>query len=227
MGLRNWLQRRGINKSSIQDRMYRSITSRWFLKLYFTPKQRSAIVRMRDPVRYGTVCLAIEQLLKNQVPGSLAECGVYKGFMSKFVHERIPDRPLYLFDTFQGFDKRDSNTNSDDRFKDTSEESVLGTIGDTHNIIIRKGFFPETSSGLENERFAFVMIDFDKYEPTLAALKFFYQRTNPGGFIFVHDYSSPESGWACSKALDEFLIDKPEKPIPIPDAWGTALFRKI
>jgi len=81
--------------------------------------------------------------------------------------------------------------------------------------------------GLEDERFAFVMIDFDRYEPTLAALKFFYSRVSPGGFIFVHDYNSPESDWACFRALTEFLADKSEKPVCIPDAWGTALFRKL
>ena len=35
------------------------------------------------------------------------------------------------------------------------------------------------------------------------------------------------SDWACSRALNEFLSGKPEKPILIPDAWGTALLRKI
>jgi O-methyltransferase len=227
MSLRNYLRQKGINRNNIIEIFLRSVTSRWFLILYLTSRRRRAIVQTGDPVRYGTVCLAIEQLSKTGVPGSLAECGVYKGLMSKFIHENFPDRMLYLFDTFQGFAIRDSNTKNDDRFKDTSEESVLKCIGDTHNISIRKGLFPETAIGLENERFSFVLIDFDKYESTLEALKFFYPRTNSGGFIFVHDYSSPESVWACSKALNEFLVDKQEKPILIPDSWGTALFRKF
>lgn len=71
------------------------------------------------------------------------------------------------------------------------------------------------------------MIDFDKYDPTMAALSFFYDRVNPGGYVFVHDYNSPESGWACSKALNLFLKDKPEKPIGLPDAGGSAVFRKL
>ncbi len=227
MSLRNYLRQRGINKNNIIEILLRSITSRWFLILYLTSQRRRTIVQTGDPVRYGTVGLAIEQLSKAEVPGSLAECGVYKGLMSKFIHENLPDRTLFLFDTFQGFSSRDSNTQNDNRFKDTSVEGILKIIGDSHNISIRKGFFPETAVGLKNERFSFVMIDFDKYESTLEALKFFYPRTNSGGFIFVHDYSSPESDWACSRALNKFLVDKPEKPILIPDSWGTALFRKI
>ena len=35
------------------------------------------------------------------------------------------------------------------------------------------------------------------------------------------------SNQAVSRATDEFLADKAEKVIEIPDTWGTALFRKI
>jgi O-methyltransferase len=171
--------------------------------------------------------LAFEQLSKDQIPGSLAECGVYKGWLSRFIHNMVPDRQLFLFDTFRGFDSRDSSAHGDERFRDTSEQSVLDCIGSTENIIVRKGYFPETSVGLEDEGFAFVMIDFDKYEPTLAALQFFYPRVSRGGFVFVHDYNSPESDWACSRALNAFLADKVEESICIPDAWGSALFRKL
>ncbi|MDD4274328.1 MAG: macrocin O-methyltransferase [Desulfobacter postgatei] len=222
-----WFSKRGISRRGIKNILCRSLYSKWFLIPYWSPLQRRASINTDDPVRYGTVDLAIEQIINDKVPGSLAECGVFEGSMSKFIHERIPDKAFFLFDTFQGFDERDSEGLSDTRFRNTSEQKVLNNIGNTQNIIIRKGFFPETSKGLEDEDFAFVMIDFDKYKPTLAALEFFYQRTNSGGFIFVHDYNSPESNWACSRALNEFLSDKTEKPILIPDSWGTALFRKI
>jgi O-methyltransferase len=180
-----------------------------------------------DPVRYGTIYLALRQVFENRVTGETAECGVYKGTTSKFLHEIFPDRKLCLFHIFRGSDTRDSGGGMDDRLDDTSEEIVLANIVDTSNAVVRKRYFPETAEGLEGERFCLVMIDFDKYEPTLAALRFFYPRVTSGGFIFVHDYNSPESGWACSRALNSFLSDKPEKPVTIPDAWGTALFRKI
>ncbi len=225
--LKNWLRAKGISKANLRWLKFSGLSKEWLMKPYLNRQQRRMIVLSGDPIRYGTIFLSLEQVQKQGIPGHLAECGVYKGALSKFIHSIIPERPLFLFDTFQGFDSRDSNTNSDNRFSDSSVEMVLQTIGDANNVKIRKGFFPETASGLEEERFAFVMIDFDKYEPTLAALEFFYPRVNMGGFIFVHDYNSPESGWACSKALNGFLADKPEKPIGIPDSWGTALFRKI
>ncbi|MBS0265848.1 MAG: class I SAM-dependent methyltransferase [Planctomycetes bacterium] len=199
---------------------------RWFLRTKFGIEQQRELVVLGDPVRYGTVRLALDQVDVNLIPGALAECGVYKGVLSKFIHERLPNRTFYLFDTFAGFDERDSDSKGDLRFRDTSAEQVLNHIGETCNVIVRQGYFPETAHGLEAERFAFVMLDFDKYEPTLAALEFFYPRMSAGGFIFIHDYSSPESDWACSRAVDTFLADKPEKPLLIPDAWGTAVFRK-
>lgn len=197
------------------------------LKPYITDEQRDKIVEMNDPVRYGTIFLAMDTIQKENITGDIAECGVWRGYTSKFLHELMPGRQLYLFDTFSGFDTRDSDTKNDDRFMETSEEEVLKYIGDSRNLVVRKGYFPESAAGLEKEKFAFVMADFDKYDPTLAALEFFYTKVTPGGFIFVHDYNSPESDWACSKAVSEFLKDKPEKIISIPDTWGTGLFRKV
>lgn len=228
MNPRERLQRSGLTRNRLRWISRQRVASDWLLKPTFTTEQRRTIVMTAgDPVRYGTIMLAIEQIRKDGVTGALAECGVYRGHLSKFLHEQMPERILYLFDTFEGFDPRDSDSADDQRFQDTSERHVIDFIGNSHNLVVRKGYFPETALGLENERFALCVLDFDKYEPTLAALQFFYARTEPGGFIFVHDYSSPESNWACSKALDGFLADKTEYLMLIPDAWGTAFFRKL
>jgi O-methyltransferase len=59
-----------------------------------------------------------------------------------------------------------------------------------------------------------------------SGLEFFYPRLTPGGFLVLHDYSSLE--WdGAEKAIDEFLADKPERVIPIPDKSGTVVLRKI
>lgn len=227
MDIKNWTRKKRLNRSNLLWPFYRPLMSRWMLAHYYSEEQRHTVCKNGDPIRYGTINLALDQILAERIPGALVECGVHKGILSKYLHECIPEKKFFLFDTFQGFDLRDSDTEADNRFKDTSVEEVLDYIGNKNNIVVRKGFFPETSTGLENERFAFVMIDFDKYEPTLAALQFFYSRTEKGGYIFVHDYNSPESNWACKRALDSFLEDKPEKSIAIPDGGGSVVFRKI
>ena len=59
-----------------------------------------------------------------------------------------------------------------------------------HKCIIRKGLFPKTLAGLENEKYAFVSIDVDLKESILAGLQYFYPRLNKGGYIFLHDYNN-------------------------------------
>jgi O-methyltransferase len=223
------LYKPSLGISNVKNLLRKRLTNSWFLIAYFNKSQRDSIRLNGDPVRYGHFLLALEQIEKEKIEGSFAECGVFQGSLSKFIHENAPTREYFLFDTFEGFDERDLATfdNNDKRFQDTSEAAVLNRIGNTDNIVVRKGFFPETTVGMKETRFALAILDFDKYKPTLAALEYFYERMSTGGFIFVHDYSSPESDWACSKALNKFLEDKQEYAILMPDSWGSAVIRKV
>jgi hypothetical protein len=54
----------------------------------------------------------LKALDERGTPGALAELGVYKGNSAKILHLASPMRKLYLFDTFEGFDARDVNTES-------------------------------------------------------------------------------------------------------------------
>lgn len=196
----------------------------------FPPYDRAvhkAVISSKDPIRYAMIALAIDTIKKDRIDGSFAEVGVYKGETSRIIHALDPGRSFYLFDTFEGFPSSDLEVGSDSRFQDTSVEIVKDVIGDMNNIILRKGYFPETAKGLEDETFSFVMLDLDLYKPTLAGLEFFYPRVRTGGYIFAHDYNSPESNHAVSRAVDEFLKDKPEKAIGVPDKWGSVMFRKV
>jgi O-methyltransferase len=94
-------------------------------------------------------------------------------------------------------------------------------------VHIRAGFFPETVVGLEAERFAFVVLDVDKYQATLSGLDFFYPRLVRGGYCFLHDYNNEESERGVSRALGTFLKGKAELPIECADSWGSVIFRKI
>ncbi|MDD5438731.1 MAG: macrocin O-methyltransferase [Candidatus Omnitrophica bacterium] len=178
-----------------------------------------------DPVRFGAVWLAIDDIEKTHIAGAFAEAGVYQGKLSRYIHENAPGRKLYLFDTFEGFPGKYLKGKKDERFTDTSAAMVREILGDSDNILIRKGVFPETARDLDKETFAFVSIDFDLYESTLAALRFFYPRMSKGGYIFLHDYANPESEFGVSKATSEFLGDKPGRVIRIPDACGSAIIK--
>ena len=175
-----------------------------------------------DPVRHGTMALALERIRRESIPGAIAELGVYRGYVSRFLHEQAPERALYLFDTFDGF--RD---NQDSRFRNTSIEIVKERLKNLDNVEFRVGLFPGTAKGLEHERFSFVLFDADKYDVAMASFEFFYPRISPGGYFFLPDFNSSESDWSVSKATRDFLQGKPESIVEIPDICGTALFRKI
>lgn len=184
------------------------------------------IIKSGDPIRYSTIAMAIQTIFRENILGDFAEAGVYQGSTSRILHLLAPEKKLYLFDTFEGFPKSDIDR-EDERFRDTDMEFVKRNIGNLDNIIFKKGYVPATFAGLEKEKFAFVMLDMDIYKPTLASLEFFYSRISRGGYLFAHDYNSPESDYAIKRAFTEFMADKQELLIEIPDKWGSILFRKL
>jgi len=89
-----------------------------------------------------------------------------------------------------------------------------------------KGYFPDTAKGLEDERFAFVMLDLDLFAPTMAGLEFFYDRMTPGGYLFLHDFNNSDCICGVFEAATSFFKEKEEDVIELPDAWGSAMIRK-
>ena len=180
-----------------------------------------------DLIRLYFLYSNLEYCLSINIPGSLAELGVYRGNSAKIMHLLAPDRKLYLFDTFEGYDKKDLQKEPYDydktlekAFTNTSLEHVKNFIGE-NNVVYCKGYFPDTTKCIpENEIFAFVHIDVDLYIPAKNGLEYFYPRMAKGGIIVIHDYNSWLPG--VTKAVDEFFLDKPENPVLIPDASGSA-----
>jgi O-methyltransferase len=194
----------------------------------FPPDLHEAIAGSDDYFRYATLGLAAQRVLDEDVPGAFAEVGVWRGETSAFLHRVAPERTLYLFDTFEGFDQRDLPPGASDlRFRDTSQEAVRRRVGPSERVVLRPGYVPDTLAGLEDETFAFVLLDLDLLDPTRASLEFFYPRLAPGGYLVMHDYNNSESDWACKRAFDEFLRDRPEQLVELGDVWGSALVRKV
>jgi O-methyltransferase len=194
----------------------------------FRAEIHESIATSDDYFRYATLGLAVTRVLDEDVPGAFAEVGVWRGETSALLHRLAPHRQLYLFDTFSGFPKSDLPQGvTDNRFRDTSEEAVRRRVGPADNVVLRPGYVPDTLAGLEDVSFAFVLLDLDLIEPTRASLEFFYPRLSPGAYLFMHDYNNAESDWACKRAMDDFLRDKPERLIELGDVWGSALIRRV
>lgn len=193
----------------------------------YSPQVADAIIEHDDYFRYATLGLAVQRVLDEQIPGAMAEVGVWRGETSAFLHRCAPGLEYHLFDTFEGFPDQDLPPGAvDTRFRDTSQEAVRARVGHSPKVQLHPGYVPDTLSAVEGETFSFVLLDLDLYDPTMASLEFFYPRLSPGAYLVMHDYNNPESDWACKRAFDTFLADKPEVVVELGDVWGSALVRR-
>lgn len=184
-----------------------------------------------DLARFYLFNLIFEQIMKERLEGDLAELGVYKGNTAALLASfgRRTAKSTYLFDTFQGFSEKDiRGVDAGKRleFADTSLEAVKRLVGtDRVNYVV--GHFPESARDMPRDlAFSLVHLDCDLYAPMKAGLEYFYPRVVSGGFLVIHDYASLH--WdGAERAVDEFLADKRERVVPIPDKAGTAVLRKF
>ena len=112
----------------------------------FTRKNR---LNTADLSRFYFFNLILDQVLKEQLAGDLAELGVYKG-NTAFLLTKLANllgRMVYLFDTFEGFSSNDLcgiDANKLPEFADTSLASVRALIGvvpipdKSGTVVIRK-----------------------------------------------------------------------------------------
>lgn len=191
----------------------------------------------QDYVRFRQLELLAEEIMDLQLPGVIAELGVYQGDFAQMINRLFPDKILYLFDTFKGFSEnqittevqsslvKDSFINRIDMYLETSAEKVLERMKYPSNCKIIKGTFPDTVTNIE-EQYCFVSIDADFYQVTLDGLKYFYPRMVNGGYIMVHDYNDDEL-FGVKKAIKEYRKIEPSmKYLPITDSFGTVIIIK-
>jgi hypothetical protein len=177
--------------------------------------------------RHWTLWQLLE--LAGATQGETAECGVYQGLSSYLICARTGDRPHHLFDSFEGLSepgKHDDakvwvagDLSADEDFVREKLEPFLSKLQ------FHKGWIPDRFSDVEDRFFAFVHIDVDLYQPTLDSMEFFYPRLSKGGVLICDDYACSTCPGA-TRAIDQFLADKPEKMISL-DAGGGFIIKGI
>lgn len=185
-----------------------------------------------DTARLWSFILNCKQVLAENIEGDFAELGVWRGNTASVLahYAKEYNRTVFLFDTYEGFSKKDLegiDATKDTDFNNTSIELVKNVIGPgVTQCSFVKGFFPDTiTEEHANRQYAIVSLDCDLYAPTKAGLEFFYERMPKGGLFLLHDYSSLH--WDGSKtAIDEFCKITGEHIILMPDKSGSAFMRK-
>ena len=180
-----------------------------------------------DYVRIRSLEVICKELEK--VPGAVAELGVFRGEFARCMNALLPERQLYLFDTFSGFIKAESENiglGFAEAHRNNNIDQVLQRLPHPEFARFIPGQFPYSVEGLE-EHFALVSLDVDLEESTLAGLRWFFPRMNPGAYLLLHDYNSPLLP-GVRRAWERFQEEWPEhiSTVPLCDINGTLVLCK-
>lgn len=202
------------------ETIYRDTT---FASIY-TSSDRSA--RESARARAAALVEAIQTVEEAGVPGAFVEVGVAAGHSSVIAGltaSRFLPRDFWLFDTFEGFgealpDEVDLHGKSirdydldrytgDDCSIDTVRSRMLATGVCEDRLYLVKGPAEQTVERFDPGQIAVLRLDADLYAPTMAALRAFYPRLAPGGFLIVDDYGH----WrGCQQAVDDYFAERGE-----------------
>lgn len=199
--------------------------------LLYLKRKRKYDAKYLDHIRLSTLELVAHEINTSNLIGAVAELGVYKGRFAKYINGYFAERKLYLFDTFNGFDQSDVQTDNDNNysqgnqdFSDTTVKAVLEIMPHPEQCIVKQGFFPNTTAGVADD-FVFVSIDTDLYDPIYNGLTYFYPRLVKGGYIFIHDYNN-DAYLGAKQAVQKFCRENKISFVPLPDSCGTAIISK-
>ena len=171
----------------------------------------------------------IDLLLNSIVlEGDIIEFGVWRGHMTKRMAAVAKNagiqKRLYACDSFEGFGDEVITSQDTSLFRPASKLkkkfTVANDVPDNLDEFFRcfdldgvcvKGFFNQSLGIIdETTKYCFAHVDCDAYTSHLDSLNYVYQRMSTGGCIIFDDYD--KKPWpGATKAVDEFLLDKPEK----------------
>lgn len=209
-----------------------SLTERLLPRHYAVPVpetlRQSALPRRElegDYVRMATLELLCRSLA--QVPGAAAELGVFRGQFAGCINRLLPERTLYLFDSFQGFaPDAGAGAAMQAAHANTSVSRVLAALPHPEQAVVKPGFFPASLDGLE-DTFCLVSLDVDYEQTTVEGLRYFWPRLSPGGYLLLHDWGNPALP-GVARALERYRrqIGEGIPAVPLPDRNGTLILCK-
>ena len=163
-----------------------------------------------------------------ELDGEYAEFGTYRAgcaYMMLATAELPASKRLYLFDTFSGFPPEQINdaeraAGLHGALEDTSVEYVTALLEPwIAQVGIVAGDVFETLGRTETGALAFVHMDLNLSQPTIAALEYTYPRLTQGAIIVFDDYGG--KGLETQRAVvDEFFNGKTEEVIALPSGQG-------
>ena len=159
-------------------------------------------ISLITPSRLENLVAAAE--LTRDVPGDMAELGVYKGGSALVLADLMPQKTLHLFDTFSGL-PHNEEWPYNPKGHDLSKGRFYADVEDVIKLLIGRdtrfhiGRFSDVTNRpwehmLPDKPFSFVHIDCDLYQSAKDAIHWFWPRMNVGGIMFFDDYGCEFTG---------------------------------
>lgn len=184
---------------------------------------------MTSHERIFALCRSVEYVVRNDVPGDIVECGVWRGGSMMAVARTLiaegATRQLHLFDTFDGMSEpTDADRNyrgqraadalaTEDKATSWNwacspledvEKNLRTTGYDQGHVTMVQGKVEETLPERAPARISLLRLDTDWYESTYHELVHLYPRLSVGGVLVIDDYGHWEG---ARKAVDRYLAE--------------------
>ncbi|MCW2500487.1 MAG: methyltransferase [Frankiales bacterium] len=190
---------------------------------------------LTGPERIAALVDAVRYVVRAEVPGALAECGVWRGgsalaVLRTLVSLGVTDRDVWLYDTFTAMPSptdRDvdlhGNTAAEYHAQYAADPSVLDPAYDylplpevravllatgypEERLHLVQGLVEDTVPAQAPDQLALLRLDTDYYTSTRHELEHLAPRLSPGGVLLVDDYGH----WRGSRdAVDEWMTTLP------------------
>ncbi|KPA18903.1 Macrocin-O-methyltransferase [Candidatus Magnetomorum sp. HK-1] len=231
----NWHSGQLKIDTSIQYPSDKQLQDKYFIGTSLLIKHKDKLLESGDP-RYQTFISLYERITAHtmldfdrafilyqavlstqNLVGSTAECGVYKGGISLLIASLSPEKKHYALDTFEGMPDSISPIDSH-KFGDLStpyKHNINKLFKAQPNICMLKGKFNMTFNDIKDRIFSFVYVDADLYSSTLECCNFFYPRLASGGIMLFDDYLVDDTR-GVKKAVDEYFKNKRSMPLVLP-----------
>jgi O-methyltransferase len=162
-------------------------------------------ISLITPDRLDNLRRAVE--MTRDLPGDMAELGVYRGGSARVIAEVCPEKVLHLFDTFAGlpygeweqYDPKGLLKAGD--FACSLEEVKTNLVG--CNVEYHQGRFISNPEGIIGP-LSFVHIDCDLYDVARDGIHYFWPKLVRGGIIYFDDYGCDFTG--VTTAVDRQML---------------------
>lgn len=190
-----------------------------------------SVLKEHFDLRLSALRQCAKMINEREIEGDCAELGVFRGAFAAQISRCFPDRKLYLFDTFAGFDEKDLQQEKEapskyPDFAKTSTELVLGRLYQPERAQLVKGHFPDSLKDVpDDNRYCFVSLDCDLEVPTYEGLMWFWPRLVKGGMILINDYHSRQFP-GVKTACDRYCAEHDLYLLPLSDIHGSVILLK-